>query len=116
MPGQKEKPLGFDQLGFQVEAVGSIQEPRLLGIVDGKSVNAGPNIPGKIKGQALIVQTSEGRITAIPAPQVNLEGMRITVMDFTLFNPPLQQEVLNALRRSRQQKRERIGQLVKSDA
>jgi len=108
MPRLPEGPLGFDQSGF------NNSEVTLLGKVDGKSVQAGPDIAGKIRGQAFIVQTAEGKITAIPAPQVNLEAMEINVFDFNLLNPGLQREVLNALRRSRKMKRQRIGQVTKT--
>lgn len=108
-----EGPLGFDRLGFGVETVGHSTDAKLLGIIDGKSVPAGPNIPARIRGRALIVQTAEG-IKAIPAPQANLEASGIGVFDFNLLNPGLQQEVLNALRRSRKMKRQRIGQYATS--
>lgn len=103
MPRLPEGPLGYDQLGF----VNS--EVTLLGIIDGKSVPIGPNIPARIRGRALIVQTADG-IKAIPAPRVNLETMEINVFDFNQLEPGLKESVLNALSRSRKIKRQRIGQ------
>lgn len=111
---KKPTSLGFDQLGIEGLNTGFTGKATLLGIVDGREIAVGPNIPGKIRGQALIVQTAEGKITAIPAPRVNLETIEIGVFDFNLLNPALQQEVLNALFRSRKMKRQRIGQYATS--
>lgn len=108
MPRLPEGPLGFDQSGF----VNS--EVKILGMVNGNSVQVHPDIPTKIRGRALIVQNSEGKITAVPAPRTNLETIEMSVFDFNQLEPGLQQEVLNALARSRKMKRQKIGQLKKT--
>lgn len=110
---KKPTSLGFDQLGIEGLDMGFTGKATLLGIVDGREIPVSPEIPTKIRGQAFIVQTAEGKITAIPAPGVNLETIEIGVFDFNLLNPGLRQEVLSALRRSRKMKRQKIGQLTK---
>jgi len=107
MPRLPEGPLSFAVTTTEAGASG---EAKILGRISGRTVSASQEIPIPIKGQALIIQTAEGKITAIPAPPANIETVEIGVDDFLQLDPKQKTQVLNALKRSRKMKRQKIGQ------
>ena len=103
----KLMPLSPEYIPINETATPLSDNVTILARIKGRTVDTGLGLPGTIKGTVFIIKTCEGLMKAIPAT-ANLETIEFIVDDFRQLDRDLQQDVLNALSRSRQEKRQKL--------